>query len=77
MATKKVTYEEAMKELENIVQALEEGNVSLEDSLDMYQRGIALTKLCQEKLAAAEDKLAKVVTESDEEEPFQAEEGTK
>ncbi|EUJ24903.1 exodeoxyribonuclease VII small subunit [Listeria grandensis] len=77
MATKKVSYEEAMKELENIVQALEEGNVSLEDSLDMYQRGIALTKLCQEKLAAAEDKLAKVVTESDEEEPFQAEEGTK
>ncbi|WP_430534666.1 exodeoxyribonuclease VII small subunit [Listeria rocourtiae] len=77
MATKKISYEDAMKELEGIVQMLEEGNVSLEDSLDMYQRGIELTKLCQEKLAAAEDKLAKVVTESDEEEPFQAEEGKK
>ncbi|MBC1434199.1 exodeoxyribonuclease VII small subunit [Paenilisteria rocourtiae] len=77
MATKKISYEDAMKELESIVQMLEEGNVSLEDSLDMYQRGIELTKLCQEKLAAAEDKLAKVVTEADEEEPFQVEEGKK
>ncbi|EMG28133.1 exodeoxyribonuclease VII small subunit [Listeria fleischmannii 1991] len=74
MATKKQqTFEEAMKELETIVEALESGNASLEESLDMYQKGIELTKLCQTKLQAAEEKMAKVVTETDEEKPFEVE----
>ncbi|WP_163652812.1 exodeoxyribonuclease VII small subunit [Listeria sp. PSOL-1] len=73
MATKKQTFEEAMKELEKIVSALESGSATLEESLDMYQEGVKLTKVCQEKLKDAEDKLAKVVDEADEEKPFEVE----
>ncbi|EFR87819.1 exodeoxyribonuclease VII small subunit [Listeria sp. FSL L7-0233] len=72
MATKKKTFEEAIAELETIVEALENGSASLEDSLDMYQKGIELTKLCQDKLQAAEKRMAKVVTDAGEEIPFEA-----
>lgn len=70
MAGKKQTFEEAMKELEAIVEALENGNATLEESLDMYQKGIELTKLCQAKLQAAEEKMVKVVGDDDKEELF-------
>ncbi|MBC1569060.1 exodeoxyribonuclease VII small subunit [Listeria sp. FSL L7-1425] len=72
MATKKKTFEEAIAELETIVEALENGSASLEDSLDIYQKGIELTKLCQDKLQAAEKRMAKVVTDAGEEIPFEA-----
>lgn len=72
MATKKKTFEEEIAELETIVEALENGSASLEDSLDMYQKGIELTKLCQDKLQSAEQRMAKVVTEAGEEIPFEA-----
>ncbi|EDO1185278.1 TPA: exodeoxyribonuclease VII small subunit [Listeria innocua] len=72
MSTKKKTFEEAIAELETIVEALENGSASLEDSLDMYQKGIELTKLCQDKLQSAEQRMAKVVTEAGEEIPFEA-----
>lgn len=70
MATKKKTFEEAIAELETIVEALENGSASLEDSLDMYQKGIELTKLCQDKLQSAEKRMAKVVTDAGEEIPL-------
>ncbi|CUL33849.1 TPA: exodeoxyribonuclease VII small subunit [Listeria monocytogenes] len=72
MATKKKTFEEAIAELETIVETLENGSASLEDSLDMYQKGIELTKLCQDKLQSAEKRMAKVVTDAGEEIPFEA-----
>ncbi|MBC2007898.1 exodeoxyribonuclease VII small subunit [Listeria welshimeri] len=72
MTTKKKTFEEAIAELETIVEALENGSASLEDSLDMYQKGIELTKLCQDKLQTAEKRMAKVVTDTGEEIPFEA-----
>ncbi|WP_099220987.1 exodeoxyribonuclease VII small subunit [Listeria costaricensis] len=70
MAAKKQTFEEAMSELEKIVEALESGEATLEESLDLYQKGVKLTKICQEKLQAAEEKMAKVVDEMDTETPF-------
>ncbi|WP_239254144.1 exodeoxyribonuclease VII small subunit [Listeria ilorinensis] len=70
MAAKKQTFEEAMSELEKIVEALENGDATLEESLDLYQKGVKLTKICQEKLQAAEEKMAKVVDEMDVETPF-------
>lgn len=73
MAEKKQTFEETMKELETIVEALENGNATLEESLDMYQKGIELTKLCQAKLQTAEEKMAKVVGDDDVEKPFEVE----
>ena len=46
-----------MKELEEIVQAMEAGGLSLESSLDAYQRGMALLRHCQDQISAAEQKV--------------------
>ncbi|EUJ31789.1 exodeoxyribonuclease VII small subunit [Listeria floridensis FSL S10-1187] len=75
MAKKELTFEEALKELEEIVAALENGSAALEESLDMYQRGIELSKLCETKLKSAEEKMAKVVDEAGEEKPLDEAEG--
>ncbi|HHU49067.1 MAG: exodeoxyribonuclease VII small subunit [Caldicoprobacterales bacterium] len=48
------TFEEALKELETIVQTLEEGEVSLEKSLELFKRGISLTEFCNKKLTEAQ-----------------------
>jgi exodeoxyribonuclease VII small subunit len=48
------TFEEALKRLETIVDALESGDVPLEESLRLYEEGIALSKTCADKLSQAE-----------------------
>jgi exodeoxyribonuclease VII small subunit len=48
------TFEEALKRLETIVDALEGGDVPLEESLRLYEEGIALSKTCADKLSHAE-----------------------
>jgi exodeoxyribonuclease VII small subunit len=53
-----LSFEEAMKELELVVGQLERGDVSLEDSIRLYERGAALKKRCEEKLKEAEEKVA-------------------
>ena len=50
-------YEEAISRLEEIAQQLEEGNLSLEASLTLFEEGIGLAKYCSEKLDAAEGRL--------------------
>lgn len=50
-------FESALGELESIVQHMETGKLSLEDSLAAYQRGMALLKYCQATLATAEQKI--------------------
>jgi len=55
-----LTFEAALKELEEIVSKLEAGEVSLEDSIDMYTRGSLLKRHCEDKLAAAEAKIEKL-----------------
>ena len=52
-----LTFEEAMAELEKVVSQLERGDVALEASIAMYERGAALKKVCEDKLAAAEAKV--------------------
>lgn len=47
------TFEEALAELEQIVQSMEDEMLTLEESLKAYERGVQLTKVCQEKLDAA------------------------
>lgn len=49
-----LTFEEAVKELESIVSTLEAGDVSLEESLKLFKRGISLTAFCNEKLTEAQ-----------------------
>lgn len=63
MTQKNVTelnFEEAMQALEALVIKLESGQVSLEDSIDLYEHGAALKKHCENKLKSAEEKVAKI-----------------
>ncbi len=58
MATSsKPTFEEAIAELETIVEAMESGKLSLNESVEKFQRGQKLAQICQEALKAAEEKL--------------------
>lgn len=51
------SFEDALAELEQIVQAMESEPLSLEVSLERYQRGIALLKSCQDTLSRAEERI--------------------
>ncbi|MDY7037652.1 MAG: exodeoxyribonuclease VII small subunit [Thermodesulfobacteriota bacterium] len=63
MAEKK--FEEAMKRLEDIVQNMESGDLSLEESLRIFEEGIKLVGFCSKKLEEAEKKVTMLVKESD------------
>lgn len=73
MATK--TFEESMQELEQIVANLESGDITLDESLKLFEKGIKLSKSCQKKLDEAEKKV-KILTSDDnndmEEKDFEA-----
>jgi exodeoxyribonuclease VII small subunit len=56
-----ITFEDAMKRLEELVDKLGEGNLSLEDSLKMFQEGMELCKVCNKKLDEAEYKVEKLM----------------
>ena len=47
------TFEECLGELEQIVDKLENGEMALEESLDLFERGVAITKECRNRLTAA------------------------
>jgi exodeoxyribonuclease VII small subunit len=55
-----MSFEQAMKELETVVGQLESGDVPLEDSIKLYERGAALKEHCKKKLAEAEEKVAQI-----------------
>ena len=55
-----MNFEQALAELEKIVGSLEQGNVPLEQSIEIYGRGETLKKHCQTLLKAAEDKVEKI-----------------
>ncbi|NSX56675.1 exodeoxyribonuclease VII small subunit [Parasulfitobacter algicola] len=55
-----MSFEEAMAELERVVGQLEGGDVPLEQSITLYERGAELKKHCEAKLKAAEEKVAKI-----------------
>ena len=57
MAKAKLKFEEALEKLEQIVSQIEEGKVSLEDSIDKYAEGIKLVKQCRGILDSAEKKI--------------------
>lgn len=57
MAEKKQTFEMSLKELERIVGRLEEGELSLEDSLKLFEDGVKLSRECQERLNQAERRI--------------------
>ena len=59
------TFESAMKRLENIVEKLEQGDLSLEESLKIFEEGMELSKFCAGKLTDAEAKLKSLVKKYD------------
>lgn len=56
----KLSFEEALIQLENIVRELESGQIKLDDAVQAYERAVALKKLCQDKLNAAALKIEKI-----------------
>ena len=64
-AVEKMSFEDAMKELESVVGQLESGDVPLDQSIALYERGAALREHCQKKLAEAEEKVAKITFDAD------------
>ena len=57
MATKTKSFESQLSELEQIVEKLEQGDLSLEDSLAQFEKGIKLTNACQKTLDSAQQKV--------------------
>ncbi|WP_026187344.1 exodeoxyribonuclease VII small subunit [Ensifer sp. BR816] len=55
-----LSFEQAVEELERIVSALERGDVALDKSIEIYERGEALKKHCETLLKAAEDRIEKI-----------------
>ena len=60
-----MSFEDAMRELEAVVSQLESGEVPLEESIKLYERGAALKAHCQKKLAEAEEKVAQITLDGD------------
>ncbi|MBO7484032.1 MAG: exodeoxyribonuclease VII small subunit [Alphaproteobacteria bacterium] len=58
---KNISFEEALKELESIVQKLESGQVKLEEAVEAYEKGSQMQKICEEKLKEAQMKVEKLI----------------
>ena len=61
----KMSFEEAMRELEEVIGKLERGDVPLEDSIKLYERGAELKKICEVKLQEAEAKVQSITLDKD------------
>ena len=55
-----MAFEEALAELESVVSRLERGDVALDESIALYERGAALRKRCEAKLREAEEKVSRI-----------------
>jgi exodeoxyribonuclease VII small subunit len=74
----KIDFEKSMDELEKIVNDLESGSLTLDDSIRAFERGVELSKLCQKRLEAAEERVKKLLEKSNGEfdvELFEEEDG--
>ena len=61
---KELTYEQAYKRLEEIVEKLENGSVPLEESMKLFEEGTKLANFCNSKLNAVEQKFTQLITEN-------------
>ena len=60
-----LTFEEALKRLEDVVDTLESGEVPLEKAIDLFQDGMLLSQVCGQKLDKVEQKIETLLEESD------------
>lgn len=65
MTDKKLTYTEAIRELEQIVEEIEEGSVTVDELSEKVKRAAQLLRICKEKLTSTEDDVKKVLDEID------------
>ena len=56
----KLTFEDALAQLENIVRELEAGKIKLDDAVEAYEKATALKKFCEDKLKSAQLKIEKI-----------------
>ena len=72
---KEKKFEDAMKELEDIVKRLEDGDMPLEESLKIFEKGVALSRFCFKKLEEAEKRVSILIKDEDgmKTEPFEYE----
>ncbi|MBA2379546.1 MAG: exodeoxyribonuclease VII small subunit [Blastocatellia bacterium] len=61
----KQTFESSLDELEKIVKRLEEGDMALEESLEMFERGVKLSRDCRERLTSAERRIEVLIKDAD------------
>ena len=60
-----MSFEDALRALEDVVRKLESGDVPLDESIDLYERGEALRQRCQQRLDAAQARIEKIVAGPD------------
>ena len=61
---KDLSFEDSLKKLENIVEQLESGDVDLDKSVELYEKGMNLKKICEEKLKKVENQIKKIKVEN-------------
>lgn len=66
MARKSTHFEESLAELEHLVERMEQGNLPLDESLKLFERGVQLTRTCQNALKDAEQKVRILLEENGE-----------
>jgi len=66
MSRKTPRFEDALQELEQLVERMEQGQMTLEDSLKAFERGVQLTRTCQSALREAEQKVQVLLEENGE-----------
>ncbi|ARI77102.1 exodeoxyribonuclease VII small subunit [Halobacillus mangrovi] len=69
-----LSFEQAMDQLEDLVEKLETGEVPLEKAIQYYQEGMKLSKVCNEKLGNVEKQMQQIMNEHGEFEPFSIQE---
>lgn len=65
MKKQKLSYEDAVKELEEIVDRLERGELTLDESIDSFQKGIELSRYCSKRLDEVEKKIVLLLEDKD------------
>ena len=65
MGKRKLTFEEALEQLESIAEQIEQGKIGLEESIDQYERGMGLVKQCRAILSKAELKIQQLQERAD------------
>ncbi|MGE7837107.1 exodeoxyribonuclease VII small subunit [Viridibacillus arvi] len=70
MAEKKQSFAKSIEELEEIVHQLEQGEVPLEDAIDLYKKGMKLSQFCHDQLQNAEQQLISIMDDNGNEKHF-------